>query len=168
MPAKPLTPAQKADSLRLKAFFKAWQADRKARGLPHAQGEIAHDLFGFNQSSLSQYLNGHIPMNATVVMKFATVLGVEPTAINPTIARQEQDRAKVWTEQSTAPALPQLHPLALDAAIQLNEITDPARQRRAYALFVRALERSGLTAAPAATPSPDPAPAPTRKRATTR
>ena len=175
MPAKPLTPSQIADAARLRAFFKAWQADRKAKKLPHAQAEIAEPLFGFGQSALSQYLNGHIPMNADVVMKFAEVLDVPPTAINPTVVRQEQERAQVWARPPGPTALLALSPLALDAAIQLNDIADPAMQRKAYALFVRALERAGLTpgaptAAPvtAPVPAPAPAPAPSRKRVTSR
>lgn len=162
--------------MRLNAFFRAWQADRKARKLPHAQSEIAEELFGFGQSALSQYLNGHIPMNAEVVMKFASVLGIDPAKINPTIVRQEQERAKVWAPEvpEAQTALLQLSPLALDAANLLTAITPLSRQRKAYALFIRALERAGMANPPAAAPSaapapaPAPEPAPKRKRVETR
>jgi len=82
-----------ADAARLKAEFKAWQATRKAEGLPWAQDAIAEELFGFGQSAMSQYLNGIIPLNAGALKKFCMVLKRPPAAISPSITEREIARA---------------------------------------------------------------------------
>jgi hypothetical protein len=95
VPAKELTPEQKADAKRLKAAFKAWQAYRKAQGLEYAQ-EVVTDGLGFGQSALSQYLNGHIPLNGETLRKLCTLIGVNPGSISPSIVEAEVARAKQW------------------------------------------------------------------------
>ncbi len=105
MPAKDLSPEQLADAVRLKAAFKAWQAERKAHALPWAQDEVAEALFGFGQSALSQYLNGTIPLNAAALQKFCRALGLTPTQISPGIVEQERARA-AWLIEPPAPARP--------------------------------------------------------------
>lgn len=95
MPAKPLSSEQIADAIRLKAAFKHWQDDQKARGRPHVQDDVA-ELFDIGQSALSQYLNGRIPINAEALLKFAAVLGLDPAEISPSVVRREQERAMLW------------------------------------------------------------------------
>jgi transcriptional regulator with XRE-family HTH domain len=96
MPAKELSPEQKADAARLKAEFRAWQEDRKELGLPYVQDEIAEELFGFGQSALSQYLNGIIPLNAIALVKFCKALRVSPDSISPSIAENARAAARDW------------------------------------------------------------------------
>lgn len=97
MPAKPLTAAQRGDAARLKEAFEAWQATRKAEKAPFSQEHAAAAL-GFNQSALSQYLRGAIPLNATVLWKFCELLGLAPEEISPDIAGRELERARKWRE----------------------------------------------------------------------
>jgi transcriptional regulator with XRE-family HTH domain len=97
MPAKELSPEQKADAARLKMAFKSWQTARKTLGLPFAQDEIAEEMFGFGQSALSQYLNGLIPLNATALLKFCKALRVSPDLISPSIAENARAAAREWT-----------------------------------------------------------------------
>jgi hypothetical protein len=95
MPAKDLSEGQKADAARLKAAFKAWQAEQKEAGRPHSQEALA-DSMGFGQSALSQYLNGLIPLNGPALLKFCHYFGVKPSTISPTIAEAERSRAMQW------------------------------------------------------------------------
>ena len=71
MTKKPLPQDKKDECLRLKAIF---NAKKKALGL--TQGSLAHQL-GINQSSISHYLNGVNPLNATVAASFASTLKVD-------------------------------------------------------------------------------------------
>src|SRR4051812_8076557 len=87
MPAKPLTEAQTKDAVRLKYLFKAWQADRKAAGEAHSQEHVS-DQLGFNQSALSQYLGGRIPLNAQAAAGFARLLSVDVEEFSPTLAAE--------------------------------------------------------------------------------
>lgn len=87
MPAQPLTPEQLADAGRLKMLFANWQLRRKASGQPYSQ-EFATDALGFNQSALSQYLNGRIPLNPAAAAKFASVLECSITDFSPALATQ--------------------------------------------------------------------------------
>ena len=109
MPAKPLTPEQKADAARLKEAFQAWRDARRDRGEPISQ-EAAAALLGFGQSALSQYLNGHIPLNEPVLWKFCELLGVAPEEISPDVAGQAVERSYKWAPSESA-----LEALALDA-----------------------------------------------------
>lgn len=102
MPAKELTPQQKADASRLKAAFKEWQATEKSAKRPSSQEEAALRM-GFGQSALSQYLNGTIPLNAEVLWKFSSLLGCNPQEISPTLFSAEADRSAKWA--STAEAI---------------------------------------------------------------
>lgn len=85
MPAKPLTPEQLEDAARLDAFFKEWQRMRKQRGEKSSQMDAAQEL-GFNQSALSQYLKGNIPLNLSALTKFAELLDRKPEEISPALA----------------------------------------------------------------------------------
>jgi hypothetical protein len=85
MPAKKLTPEQKADADRLKARFKAWQIERTNAGEPASQDDLAEHL-GFGQSATSQYLNGSIPLNPKAALKFAALLMCEVSEFSPAVA----------------------------------------------------------------------------------
>jgi len=74
MPALPLTTEQLEDAARLKTLFAAWQKKQREAGLPSSQ-EALSDQLGFNQSALSQYLNGRIPLNIATATKFANLIG---------------------------------------------------------------------------------------------
>lgn len=87
MPALPLTPSQKSDADRLAVLFKAWQVRQKASGLPASQ-EAAAPLLGFNQSALSQYLSGKIPLNVGALIKFADLLSCAPADISKDLAKE--------------------------------------------------------------------------------
>ncbi|HDL7736081.1 TPA: helix-turn-helix transcriptional regulator [Yersinia enterocolitica] len=83
MPAKPLTPEQKADAERLMAIFK------KQKGL--TQAVLADELGFSNQSAVSQYLNGKIPLNVEASIKFADKLGCQISDFSP-FMQSEIDR----------------------------------------------------------------------------
>lgn len=87
MPALPLTPEQRADAARLKHLFAAWQKGRREAGQPSSQ-EALSDLLGFNQSALSQYLNGRIPLNVAAASKFASLIECSVADFSPTLASE--------------------------------------------------------------------------------
>lgn len=75
MPAKPLSPQQKRDAEKLKTLFNAWRDANPGPDGRRLSQEVMATKFPFGQSALSQYLNGTIPLNKEVAVKFATVLG---------------------------------------------------------------------------------------------
>lgn len=89
MPAKPLTPPQLEDAARLKKIFEKWQAQRKESKVAASQ-EAATDALAldFNQSSISQYVNGGIPLNQKAAVKFARGLGCTIAEFSPSIAAE--------------------------------------------------------------------------------
>lgn len=90
MPALPLTPAQLDDAARLKQRFAEWQKRQKDAGQPASQ-DAAGELLGFNQSALSQYLNGRIPLNVGAATRFASVLGCTVADFSPRLQEQLSD-----------------------------------------------------------------------------
>lgn len=84
MPAQKLTPEQLRDAARLKERFTAWQQERRQAGLPSSQEAIS-EMLGFNQSALSQYLNGRIPLNLNSLLKFCNLIGAKPEEISPSL-----------------------------------------------------------------------------------
>lgn len=87
MPAIPLTAQQLEDASRLKQRYEEWKARRKAAKEPASQ-EVATEMLGFNQSAVSQYLNGKIPLNVDAATKFATVFGCAVRDFSPSLADQ--------------------------------------------------------------------------------
>jgi len=87
MPALPLTQAQLDDAARLKQRFVEWQKRQKDAGHPASQ-EAAGELLGFNQSALSQYLNGRIPLNVGAATRFASVMGCPVADFSPRLQEQ--------------------------------------------------------------------------------
>jgi phage repressor protein C with HTH and peptisase S24 domain len=82
-----LTQTQAIEASNLKKLFNAWQKQQRALGMPSSQ-EAVSDKLGFNQSSLSQYLNGNIPLNPDAATKFANLMDCLIEDFSPTIARQ--------------------------------------------------------------------------------
>ncbi|WP_438307273.1 LexA family transcriptional regulator [Pseudomonas guariconensis] len=80
MMKKPLPPDRKEECQRLKAIF-----DGKKKELKLTQEKLAH-LLGINQSSVSHYLNGVNPLNASVAAAFAKILGVSVWDFSPRLA----------------------------------------------------------------------------------
>lgn len=87
MPAQPLTPEQLEDAARLKKLFLSWQQQQRDAGAPVSQENAAEQL-GFNQSALSQYLNGKIPLNVDAAAKFSTLLGSPIAEFSPRLSDQ--------------------------------------------------------------------------------
>jgi phage repressor protein C with HTH and peptisase S24 domain len=87
MPALPLTTEQRADATRLKSLFAAWQKRRREAGQPSSQ-EALSDMLGFNQSALSQYLNGRIPLNVAAATKFAGLIECSIADFSPALAEE--------------------------------------------------------------------------------
>ncbi|MND86146.1 putative HTH-type transcriptional regulator [compost metagenome] len=77
---KPLPQDRKEECQRLKAIF-----DGKKKELKLTQEKLAH-LLGINQSSVSHYLNGVNPLNASVAAAFAKILGVSVWDFSPRLA----------------------------------------------------------------------------------
>jgi transcriptional regulator with XRE-family HTH domain len=89
MPAKPLSAEQLEDAARLRALFSKWQ-DRQRKSLQPGSQEAAAQLLGFNQSALSQYLSGRIPLNTPVLAKLCALLETTPDSISPSLAEQQR------------------------------------------------------------------------------
>lgn len=82
MSKKPLSAEKKQECLQLKAIFES-----KKRELGLTQEKLAHAL-DMNQSSVSHYLNGVNPLNASVAASFAKILGTEVSAFSPRLAEE--------------------------------------------------------------------------------
>jgi len=92
MPAKPLTPEQKADAERLNARFKA----RKLEEPGLTQAVLADDLGFSTQSAVSQYLRGEVPLNVEAAVRFAERLGCMVSDFSPTM-QQAIDRIATFS-----------------------------------------------------------------------
>jgi transcriptional regulator with XRE-family HTH domain len=76
-----LTREELADTQRLQSI---WKSNAPALGLTQAKASAE---FGFaNQSAISQYLNGYIPLNMRTAARFAALLNVPITDISPRFA----------------------------------------------------------------------------------
>jgi phage repressor protein C with HTH and peptisase S24 domain len=101
MPAQPLTSEQRADAARLKHLFATWQKGRREAQLPSSQ-EAVSDLLGFNQSAVSQYLSGRIPLNVDAATKFASLLNCSIADFSPGLAAQAGRYSSVATTNDPA------------------------------------------------------------------
>jgi hypothetical protein len=76
-----LTPEELADTQRLQRL---WKTNASQLGITQAK---ASQMFGFaNQSAISQYLNGRIPLNMETTTRFASLLKVPLSDISPSHA----------------------------------------------------------------------------------
>jgi transcriptional regulator with XRE-family HTH domain len=74
-----------------KNLFKLWTEKKGELGLTQ---ESAADRMGFKtQGAVNQYLNGKIPLNTDAVIKFSTLLGVDPTDIDKEFGQFEFAKA---------------------------------------------------------------------------
>lgn len=115
MPALPLSPEQLADAARLKAIYMA-----KKRELGLTQESLASACGWESQGSVSQYLNGKIPLNVEAAVKFAKALRVSVSDFSPRLAA---DLAELTDEHVTAGSPPR--PPAPSPAT--GEPNEPAR-----------------------------------------
>lgn len=84
MPAKPLTPEQLEDAARLKAIF-----EEKKKTQPSLTQAALADACGWNtQGTVSQYLNGKIPLNVTAAARLAMALGVQIAEFSPSLSKE--------------------------------------------------------------------------------
>lgn len=94
MSKKPLPLEKKEECLRLKALFNA-----RKNELGLTQEKLAHAL-EMNQSSVSHYLNGINPLNASVAAAFARILGVEVSEFSERLAGEILKISKAVGPQS--------------------------------------------------------------------
>ena len=86
MSRRKLTEVEQADTARLQA---AWASKGKEKNLTQT---AASKIFGFkNQSAVSQYLNGRIPVNMAIAAKFADLLSIPLSAISPRYSTASSD-----------------------------------------------------------------------------
>ncbi len=100
----------RSDAARLKELFVDWQNRRRDAGEPYSQ-EYAADLLPFNQSALSQYLNGKIPLNIEAATQFAKMLGCKISDFSPMLAARYVE----FTEVAAPPTQYDLPPTPLGA-----------------------------------------------------
>ncbi|MFJ2989980.1 helix-turn-helix transcriptional regulator [Collimonas sp. NPDC087041] len=84
MPAKPLTDEQIQDATRLKSLF----LRRKETDPSLTQEKLAFMCGWKTQGTITQYMNGKIPLNLTAVQKFAEALGARLEDISPSLAQR--------------------------------------------------------------------------------
>ena len=122
MPAKPLTQEQLDDAARLKAIF-----ERIKESNPSVTQESVAAACGWKtQGTVSQYVNGKIPLNLSALFKFCEVFGVQPEEISPSLARQQMIApitkaiANLGSETVRLPRSPQL--VSLTDHPELHEV----------------------------------------------
>lgn len=83
--ASPLTAKQMADAAALKQCWDAIGRAREVSGKTHSKKDLALRWGGqgVHPSNVSQYINGHIPLNIEAQLRFADYLEVVPTQIWP-------------------------------------------------------------------------------------
>ena len=92
---KILTPAQVADSQRLKALYEA-----KKKELGITQQSIA-DALDISQGGVGHYLNGRNALNTAVASVFARILGVSVADFSPSLAKDISDMTSVASENTS-------------------------------------------------------------------
>lgn len=75
---RPLTTREKFAQQQLRAI---WQAKKKSLDL--TQEKAAHQLGWSSQGTVGQYLLGRVPLNTDALLKFAKLLEVKPSDIDP-------------------------------------------------------------------------------------
>lgn len=156
MPAKKLTPEQKAEALHLKSLFKAYQAEAEARGDPHTQDALT-EFLPFGQSALAQYLGGKIPLNAEAVLAFSGLLGIPAVDISPIVANQQFDFSLKWLNALAAAKYVKGTmlverptrglPIRADLVDRMYELDGPQRQtlEQAIEVHLEAVQRHPAT-----------------------
>jgi transcriptional regulator with XRE-family HTH domain len=114
MAKRVFTPADWDAQKRLKTI---WEAKKGPLGLTQENVMEALDM---NQSAVSQYLNGKVPLRLAAALKFSRLLKVKPTEIRP-------DLAELTSEVSTE---------ALDWAQRFDKLDERGKQKFWDALLV--------------------------------
>ncbi|WP_133856395.1 helix-turn-helix transcriptional regulator [Comamonas sp. JUb58] len=178
MPALPLSPEQHADARRLKAIFEQWKAARKKDGLPSGQLALGV-LLDINQSAVSQYLNGGIPLNAPAAAKFAKIFGCQIDDFSLTLASEAkvigEAVATAGGDDSAGPAdLTSLSKLEMQLVLMYRDLPNESKDDLLQlANRLHGVARPQKSAAnpfphapiPSASPAPPPAKSAARKRA---
>lgn len=126
-----LPPDRKEECLRLKALFNSRKSD-----LGLTQEKLAHAL-DMNQSSVSHYLNGVNPLNASVASEFARILGIEVADFS---ARLAEEIARMATG-----AMPVRRELSNAQFLESAEVWDddtPLGDDEVYVPFLKEVELS--------------------------
>lgn len=92
---KILTPAQVADSKRLKALYEA-----KKKELGITQQSIA-DALDISQGAVGHYLNGRNALNTAVASVFARLLGISVSDFSPSLAKDISDMSSVASKNTS-------------------------------------------------------------------
>ena len=96
---------------------------------------------GYNsQGSVSQYINGDIPLNLPALIKFSNVFGIEPSSISPRLAAELAD-GRQFTSGDKPPQITELqevvtrlttsgkmHPNEVDAMIAMLKAREGSDQ----------------------------------------
>lgn len=106
-----------ADKVAAKNLKALWKTRAKELGLTQ---EKAGGELGMNQSAVSQYLAGQVPLRITAALKFAKILKVKPVEIRP-------DLAELTNE---------LSPEALDWAQRFDKLDERGKRRFEAALLL--------------------------------
>lgn len=103
MPALPLSPEQRQDAERLKAIYSAKKADLKL-----TQDSLAARCGWDSQGTVSQYLNGKIPLNLPAGAKFAKALECSIEEFSPRLAAEARTVSNLLpssdTQRASTPA----------------------------------------------------------------
>lgn len=134
MTKRPLPPDRKDECLRLKALFNSRKSD-----LGLTQEKLAHAL-DMNQSSVSHYMNGVNPLNASVASAFARILGVEVADFSPRLAGEisRLTTGGIDTNKNIANAL-------LLGSVEVWDDETPLDDDEVYVPFLKEVELSAGT-----------------------
>ncbi|WP_054909082.1 S24 family peptidase [Pseudomonas sp. NBRC 111135] len=82
---RPMEDWEKNECAALKAAFVEYNRGRK--GSERLTQEEAAEFLGINQGSLSNYLNGHRPLNLTIATGMSRLMGIPVSKFSPRLAR---------------------------------------------------------------------------------
>lgn len=136
--AKNLTPADTEAAARLKAIWGAMP-----KGVRPTQQQLADQFPGdANQSLISQYINGRIPLNYRAVLFFSKVLGVHESAIRTDLPEQLLNASAVIAPPSQSGGFtePSIHEALTLLLFDLDH-GGPRSTRSATDLFMKLLRR---------------------------
>lgn len=143
MPAKPLTPEQKADAARLMGLFENQKAIENKQGKRLTQAILADDLGYATQSAVSQYLKGKVPLNVEAAVKFAARFGCRVSAFSPSI-QEEIDRIASFATRAEKDASMKKEPLRPPVHAGDVATNKPPTEQKVDAVFGVGSSRSWL------------------------
>ena len=82
------TKADKEAAARLKTIWASTKRAREAAGQKLTQDQVG-EILDINQSAVSQYINGHIPLNYRALQAFAHILEIDPNEIRSDLPEQQ-------------------------------------------------------------------------------